>query len=317
MRAQWEEKLAAYVKTSFAATMLGTRRPAGHSICQQAHHRRAAAVRRQGGDRRRAHGRRARRLQHDRRAGGAADPPPVADLAGFPAGPDLDRAARRHSQSAARARAADATCAADAARRHRIPQRHLPLPAGRAEVLKNVSLVIQPGETIGIVGPSGSGKSTLTKLVQRLYPPSEGQVFLDGADLSQVDPAWLRSHIGVVLQENLLFNRTIHENIAFANPAMPRAQVIEIARLAGADEFIDKLPRRLRHHDRGARRQSVRRPAPAHRHRPGARDQSAHSHPRRGDRRRSTTRANTWRPRSCSGCRRSTAASSRRSAFES
>jgi ATP-binding cassette, subfamily B, bacterial HlyB/CyaB len=60
--------------------------------------------------------------------------------------------------------------------------------------------------------------------------------------LSQVDPAWLRSHIGVVLQENLLFNRTIHENIAFAAPAMSRANVIEIACLAGADEFIDKLP---------------------------------------------------------------------------
>ena len=113
---------------------------------------------------------------------------------------------------------------------------------GGSEVLKNVSLRIQPGETIGVVGPSGSGKSTLTKLVQRLYMPSEGQVFLDGADLSQVDPAWLRRHIGVVLQENLLFNRTIHENIAFANPVMSRAGVIEIARLAGADEFIDKLP---------------------------------------------------------------------------
>ena len=108
-------------------------------------------------------------------------------------------------------------------------------------MLKDVSLAIAPGETIGIVGPSGSGKSTLTKLIQRLYLPSEGQVFLDGADLGQVDPAWLRSHIGVVLQENLLFNRTVHENIAFANPAMPRAKVIEIARLAGADEFIDKL----------------------------------------------------------------------------
>jgi ATP-binding cassette, subfamily B, bacterial HlyB/CyaB len=112
---------------------------------------------------------------------------------------------------------------------------------GGADVLKDLSLSIRAGESIGIVGPSGSGKSTLTKLVQRLYLPSEGQVFLDGADLSQVDPAWLRSHIGVVLQENLLFNRTIHENIAFANPAMPRAQVIEIARLSGADEFIDKL----------------------------------------------------------------------------
>ena len=110
------------------------------------------------------------------------------------------------------------------------------------EVLKNVSLTIAAGETIGVVGPSGSGKSTLTKLVQRLYIPIQGQVLLDGMDLSQVDPAWLRSHIGVVLQENLLFNCTIHENIAFANPAMPRAKVIEVARLAGADEFIDKLP---------------------------------------------------------------------------
>ena len=78
--------------------------------------------------------------------------------------------------------------------------------------------------------------------MQRLYIPNQGQVLLDGMDLSQVDPAWLRSHIGVVLQENLLFNCTIHENIAFANPAMLRAKVIEVARLAGADEFIDKLP---------------------------------------------------------------------------
>ena len=108
-------------------------------------------------------------------------------------------------------------------------------------VLKNISLSVKPGETIGIVGASGSGKSTLTKLVQRLYMPTDGQVFLDGVDLTQVDPAWLRSHIGVVLQENLLFNRTIHENIAFAYPAMPRIRVIETARLAGADEFIDKL----------------------------------------------------------------------------
>ena len=91
------------------------------------------------------------------------------------------------------------------------------------------------------MGPSGSGKSTLTKLVQRFYIPEEGQVLLDDSDLSQVDPAWLRSHIGVVLQDNLLFNRTIHDNIALANPAMPRAQVMAVAQLAGADEFIGKL----------------------------------------------------------------------------
>ncbi|OWV88978.1 type I secretion system permease/ATPase [Rhizobium sp. R693] len=113
---------------------------------------------------------------------------------------------------------------------------------GSPEVLKSISLEIRPGEMIGIVGASGSGKSTLTKLVQRLYVPEEGQLLLDGADLSQLDPAWLRGHIGVVLQENLLFNRTIHDNIAFSNPAMQRAQVIAIARLAGADEFISRLP---------------------------------------------------------------------------
>jgi subfamily B ATP-binding cassette protein HlyB/CyaB len=101
---------------------------------------------------------------------------------------------------------------------------------------------IHPGSVVGIVGPSGSGKSTLTKLIQRFYIPEEGQVLLDDADLSHVDPAWLRSQIGVVLQDNLLFNRTLHENIALARPAMPRAQVVAVAKLAGADEFIDRLP---------------------------------------------------------------------------
>jgi len=113
---------------------------------------------------------------------------------------------------------------------------------GAQEVLKGVSLQVRPGEVIGIVGASGSGKSTLTKLVQRLYLPEEGQVLVDGADLSQLDPAWLRSHIGVVLQENILFNRTIHDNIAFANPAMHRAHVVAVAKLAGADEFIARMP---------------------------------------------------------------------------
>jgi subfamily B ATP-binding cassette protein HlyB/CyaB len=113
---------------------------------------------------------------------------------------------------------------------------------GAPATLKAISFSVRPGEVIGIVGPSGSGKSTLTKLIQRFYLPEEGQILLDGADLSHLDPAWLRSHIGVVLQENLLFNRTIHDNIALANPAMPRAQVMAIARLAGADEFIGKLP---------------------------------------------------------------------------
>lgn len=110
------------------------------------------------------------------------------------------------------------------------------------EVLKGISLDIPEGQVIGIVGPSGSGKSTLTKLIQRLYRPERGQILVDGIDIAQVDTAWLRRQIGVVLQENLLFNRTIHENIALADPAMPRALVIAAARLAGAEEFIGRMP---------------------------------------------------------------------------
>jgi subfamily B ATP-binding cassette protein HlyB/CyaB len=110
------------------------------------------------------------------------------------------------------------------------------------EVLKGISLEIPEGQVIGIVGPSGSGKSTLTKLIQRLYRPDRGQILLDGIDIAQVDAAWLRRQIGVVLQENLLFNRTIHENIALADPGLPRALVVAAARLAGADEFIARMP---------------------------------------------------------------------------
>jgi len=113
--------------------------------------------------------------------------------------------------------------------------------SGAPEALKDVSLAIRPGEVIGIIGRSGSGKSTLAKLVQRFYIPEQGQVLVDGVDVAQVNPAWLRAQIGVVLQENLLFNRSLHENIALANPTMSRAQVIAVARLAGADEFVSRL----------------------------------------------------------------------------
>ncbi len=113
---------------------------------------------------------------------------------------------------------------------------------GSPDVLRDVSLQIKPGEVIGIIGPSGSGKSTLTKLIQRLYQPDQGTLLLDGNDINNVDPSWLRSNIGVVMQENILFNRSIHDNIAFANPAMSRARVIDVATLTGADEFISKMP---------------------------------------------------------------------------
>ena len=114
-------------------------------------------------------------------------------------------------------------------------------PDGR-EVLRDLSLEIAPGEVIGVVGPSGSGKSTLAKLIQRLHTPERGRILVDGVDLSMVDPAWLRRQVGVVLQENILFNRTVRENIALADPAMPMETVVEAARLAGAHEFILELP---------------------------------------------------------------------------
>lgn len=111
-----------------------------------------------------------------------------------------------------------------------------------SEVLRGISLKIEPGEVIGIVGRSGSGKSTLTKLVQRLYLPERGRVLVDGIDLALADSSSLRRQIGVVLQENVLFNRTIRENIALADPGAPIEAVIQAAQLAGAHEFILELP---------------------------------------------------------------------------
>lgn len=106
------------------------------------------------------------------------------------------------------------------------------------EVLRGISLEIAPGEMLGIVGPSGSGKSTLTKLIQRLHVPESGRVLVDGVDLSLVDPAWLRRQVGVVLQENILFHRTVRENIALSDPTLTMERVIAAAELSGAHDFI-------------------------------------------------------------------------------
>jgi subfamily B ATP-binding cassette protein HlyB/CyaB len=110
------------------------------------------------------------------------------------------------------------------------------------EVIRDLSLDIRAGEILGVVGPSGSGKSTLAKMIQRLHTPERGRILVDGVDLSLVDPAWLRRQVGVVLQENILFNRSVRENIALADPAMPLEAVWEAAKLAGAHDFILELP---------------------------------------------------------------------------
>ncbi len=107
-----------------------------------------------------------------------------------------------------------------------------------SEVLHDVSFSVPAGQVIGIVGPSGSGKSTLAKLVQRLYVPESGRVLVDGIDLAMVDSSWLRRQMGIVLQDNILFNRSIRDNIALAEPGIPNDRVIAAATLAGAHDFI-------------------------------------------------------------------------------
>jgi subfamily B ATP-binding cassette protein HlyB/CyaB len=110
------------------------------------------------------------------------------------------------------------------------------------QVLRGISFDVAAGEVIGIVGRSGSGKSTLTKLVQRMYIPDQGRVLIDGVDLATTDATTVRRQLGVVLQENMLFNRSIRDNIALINTGMSLEAVIAAAKLAGAHEFIIELP---------------------------------------------------------------------------
>lgn len=109
------------------------------------------------------------------------------------------------------------------------------------EILRQMSFEVAAGKTVGIVGRSGSGKSTIAKLIQRLYVPESGRILIDGIDLAQVDPVWLRRQIGVVLQENFMFNRSIRDNIALSDPGISMHSVVEAAKLAGAHEFILEL----------------------------------------------------------------------------
>lgn len=109
------------------------------------------------------------------------------------------------------------------------------------EVVRDVSFGIRPGSVIGVVGRSGSGKSTISKLLQRLYVPESGKILIDGVDIATTDPAWLRRQIGVVLQENFLFNASIRDNIAVHKPSASMEEVVRVAKIAGAHEFITEL----------------------------------------------------------------------------
>ena len=110
-------------------------------------------------------------------------------------------------------------------------------------VIRDLSLTVQPGTTLGIVGRSGSGKTTITKLLQGLYPVMQGLIKIDGIDLREIDKSHLRSSIGVVLQENYFFSGTVRENISLTKRSASLEEIIYASKLAGADEFVQKLPR--------------------------------------------------------------------------
>ncbi len=110
-------------------------------------------------------------------------------------------------------------------------------------VIQDFTLHIQPGTTVGLVGRSGSGKTTVTKLLQGLYPLQGGIIKFDGIDVREIDRGALRSGIGVVLQDNYFFYGTIRENLSLTKKDATMEEIIYCARMAGADEFIQKLPR--------------------------------------------------------------------------
>jgi ABC-type multidrug transport system fused ATPase/permease subunit len=120
---------------------------------------------------------------------------------------------------------------------------HFAYPSRRdVPVLRDVSLALMPGDIVALVGPSGSGKSTIAALLLRLYDPGRGRVTLDGHDLRDLSPEWLRQRVGVVAQEPLLFSCSIAENIRYGRTSASDEEVIAAAKMANAHEFITKFP---------------------------------------------------------------------------
>ena len=115
-------------------------------------------------------------------------------------------------------------------------------PGGGEPVLSEVSFTVEPGQCVALLGATGSGKTTIINLLPRFYDPSSGSIMIDGLDLRSVTLDSLRSQIGIVLQETILFSSTIRENIAFGRPSATLAEVQAAARAAAADDFIDAMP---------------------------------------------------------------------------
>ncbi len=109
-------------------------------------------------------------------------------------------------------------------------------------VLRGITLDLQPGDCVAIVGPSGSGKSTIAALLQRLYEPSFGRISMDRYKLAQADIRWLRDHIAVVSQQANLFDGTVIENIAYGSSNVPKGEIERAARAANVHDFIMSLP---------------------------------------------------------------------------
>jgi subfamily B ATP-binding cassette protein HlyB/CyaB len=115
-------------------------------------------------------------------------------------------------------------------------------PGSPTAAVKDISFSVVPGQLVGVVGRSGSGKTTITRLLQGLYMPQTGLIKIDGQDLKELDLAHLRTQIGVVLQENFLFRGSVRENIAMAKPTASLDEIVRVAQIAGAHEFIQRLP---------------------------------------------------------------------------
>ncbi|PLV57434.1 ABC transporter ATP-binding protein [Thermotoga sp. SG1] len=112
----------------------------------------------------------------------------------------------------------------------------------KTPVLKNITFHIKPGQRVALVGPTGSGKTTIVNLLMRFYEVDEGQILIDGVDIKRIKKSSLRSNIGIVLQDTILFSTTVKENLKYANPDATDKEIEEAAKLTHADHFIKHLP---------------------------------------------------------------------------